>query len=180
MFNDPNPADVLSALNNAHPYEQSPRCSIQNQALCSLVFLYRDILKKEIGEFHNLIRVKKPQKLPMEAVENIDEELKVDPALFGCNRCFGLRVRGDAMIGVNIAGGDIAIIRPQQQVENGEIAAVLVEDLLAEVTLQFVGRTKTALTLKSANPKYRTLVFRWSGRERVTIVGKCVGIVSRV
>jgi SOS-response transcriptional repressor LexA len=39
--------------------------------------------------------------------------------------------------------------------------------------------TKTALTLKSANPKYRSLVFRYSGRQRVSIIGKYVGILRR-
>ena len=118
--------------------------------------------------------------VPIEAIETIEADMKIDPALFGCDRCFGLRVRGDSMIGVNIADGDIAIIRPQQQVENGEIAAVLVEDLLTEATLKIVRRTKTSLTLKSANPRYRSLIFRWRGCERVTIVGKYVGLVRRV
>jgi site-specific recombinase XerD len=39
--------------------------STQNQALCALVFLYRHVLNKEIGEFENLIRAKKPHKLPV-------------------------------------------------------------------------------------------------------------------
>jgi repressor LexA len=114
---------------------------------------------------------------PIEALENFEQELMVDPGLFGCERCFGLRVRGDSMIGLHITDGDIAIIRPQRQVGNGEIAAVLVEDLLPEATLKIVHRTKTALTLKSANPKYRSMVFRYGGRERVSIIGRYVGIV---
>ena len=39
--------------------------STQNQALCAIVFLYREVLKKDLGEFGNLIRAKKPQKLPV-------------------------------------------------------------------------------------------------------------------
>lgn len=39
--------------------------STQNQALCALVFLYRDVLKKELGEFEDLVRAKKPEKLPV-------------------------------------------------------------------------------------------------------------------
>ena len=39
--------------------------STQNQALCALVFLYRHVLKKEIGEFENLVRAKRPVKLPV-------------------------------------------------------------------------------------------------------------------
>jgi site-specific recombinase XerD len=39
--------------------------STQNQALCALIFLYREVIKKEIGDFKGLIRTKKPQKLPV-------------------------------------------------------------------------------------------------------------------
>jgi repressor LexA len=117
--------------------------------------------------------------LPIDAIENIVEELRVDPAVFGCDTCFGLRVRGDSMIGVNIADGDIAIIRPRKHVKNGSIAAVLVEDLLPEATLKIVQRTPTALTLKSANPKYRSIVFRYGGREKVSIIGRFVGLLRR-
>ena len=116
---------------------------------------------------------------PIEAIENVAEELDVKPEVFGCDRCFGVRVRGDSMIGAHIQDGDVAIIRPQSKVENGEIAAVLVEDVLTEATLKIVQLTNTALTLKSANPKYRSMVFRWRGRERVTILGKYVGIIRR-
>lgn len=117
--------------------------------------------------------------VPIEAIENIEEELKVPPDVFGCDRCFGLRVRGDSMIGANIADGDIAIIQPRSRVKNGEIAAVLVEDVLTEATLKIVQLTHSSLTLKSANPKYRSMIFRWRGRERVTIIGKYVGIIRR-
>lgn len=117
--------------------------------------------------------------IPIEAVENIEEALRVDPALFGCDGCFGVRVRGDSMTGVHITEGDIAIIRPQPQVENDEIAAVVVRDMFVEATLKIVRRNKTSLTLKSANPKYRALMF-WGGhRERVSILGKYVGLVRR-
>jgi repressor LexA len=117
--------------------------------------------------------------VPIGALENVEEELMVDPGLFGCRHCFGMHVRGDSMIGANIADGDIAIIRPQRQVANGEIAAVLVEDLLNEATLKVVYRTRTALVLKSANPEYRSMVFRYSGCERVSIIGKYTGIIRR-
>jgi integron integrase len=39
--------------------------STQNQALCALVFLYRQVLKIDLGDFENVIRAKKPSKLPV-------------------------------------------------------------------------------------------------------------------
>jgi site-specific recombinase XerD len=37
--------------------------STQNQALCALVFLYKEIIKKDIGQPDDLIRAKRPSKL---------------------------------------------------------------------------------------------------------------------
>jgi SOS regulatory protein LexA len=73
--------------------------------------------------------------VPLEAIENVEEELAVSPGLFGYDLCFGLRVSGDSMIDAHILDGDLAIIRPQQRVENGEIAAVTVDGKLPEATL---------------------------------------------
>ncbi len=39
--------------------------STQNQALCAIVFLYKHVLKKELGDFGNVIWAKKPKKLPV-------------------------------------------------------------------------------------------------------------------
>ena len=38
---------------------------MQNQALCALIFLYRHILKIELGQFNDLIFAKRPQKIPV-------------------------------------------------------------------------------------------------------------------
>ena len=39
--------------------------STQNQALSAIVFLYREIILKQLGEFENLIWAKKPSRLPV-------------------------------------------------------------------------------------------------------------------
>ena len=116
---------------------------------------------------------------PAEAIENLEEELAISPALFGCKRCFGLRVKGDSMVEAHILDGDLAIIRPQPKVENGEIAAVMVEDLLPEATLKVVRRTRSAISLEPANPAYSPLVFKGPQRKRVVVLGKYMGIVRK-
>jgi repressor LexA len=116
---------------------------------------------------------------PIEAIELAEEDLAISPALFGCEHCFGLRVRGDSMIEAHIMDGDLAIIRRQSRVDNGRIAAVLVEDVLTEATLKIIRRSPTALTLKPANSKYKSMVFRGRNRKRVKIIGKLVGVVRR-
>jgi repressor LexA len=116
---------------------------------------------------------------PLEAVESYKEELSVSPSLFGSDTCFGLKVTGDSMIEAHILDGDVAVIRPQKRVENGEIAAVIVRDILPEATLKIIRRTRTTLTLKPANPVYAPLVFKGPQRRKVSILGKLAGIIRR-
>lgn len=65
--------------------------------------------------------------LPIEAIEDPDDviELPVDsvPA-----NCFALRVRGTSMIEDHIDDGDLVVVRPQQSVDNGDIAVAIVND----------------------------------------------------
>jgi repressor LexA len=116
---------------------------------------------------------------PIEAVQHLEETLAISPELFGCEQCFGLRVRGDSMTGAHIVDGDLAIIRVQQRVENGQIAAVLVQDIFTEATLKIVRRKGNILMLEPANRRYKVLAFKGVERRRVTILGKLAGVVRR-
>ncbi len=117
---------------------------------------------------------------PIEAVEHLEETLAISPDLFGCEQCLGLRVRGDSMTGAHIMDGDLAIIRVQPRVESGQIAAVLVQDLLAEATLKIVRRKGDVLVLEPANRRYKSFSFKGVERRRVAIIGKLAGIVRRM
>ena len=116
---------------------------------------------------------------PLEAVENLEAVLAVSPDVFG-EGCFAVRVRGDSMIEAHILDGDLAVIRPQARVDNGAIAAVMVQGLLDEATLKIVHRTRSALRLEPANGAYEPLVFRGPQRGKVRILGRFVGILRRV
>ena len=39
--------------------------STQNQALCALVFLYREVIKKDLAQFEDLVHAKRPSRLPV-------------------------------------------------------------------------------------------------------------------
>ena len=117
---------------------------------------------------------------PIEAIENAEEMLGFQPSVFGCDACYALWVKGDSMIECHIMPGDLAIIKPQQQVQNGEIAAVLVRDMLSEATLKIVRRYKKSIKLIAANQAYEPLVFREKEMQRISIIGKLVGVVRRI
>jgi repressor LexA len=83
------------------------------------------------------------------------------------------------MIGARIFDGDIVFIRAQDTVENGEIAAVVIED---EATLKrvYFYPEKNKLILSPENPKYEPLVFIGSELNSVKILGKAVAYQSRL
>lgn len=114
---------------------------------------------------------------PILAEENRENDLPVDPRLFGSEKVFALWVKGDSMIDAQIRDGDFAIIRPQNDAENGEIVAVLVEGVEAEATLKVLRRKNEGLELHSANDAYRPLVFNGADRAKVRILGKLAGII---
>lgn len=99
------------------------------------------------------------------------EECELFSPIEDTNADFCLRVRGDSMVGAGIKDGDIVFIRKQDCVDDGEIAAVLVED---EATLKRVYITDDAVTLISENPKYKPMVFTKKQCKNIRILGKAV------
>lgn len=93
-------------------------------------------------------------------------------------RCdFCLRARGDSMTGARIYDGDIVFIREQSLVNNGEIAAVIIDD---EATLKRVFLSDGKLVLQAENPKYPPLIYIGDELNAVRILGKAVAFQSDV
>ena len=83
------------------------------------------------------------------------------------------------MINARIFDGDVVYIRQQEQVENGEIAAVLID---TEATLKrlYLYPEKDMLILKAENPKYEDYIFVGSEIENVQILGKAIAFTSPI
>ena len=90
---------------------------------------------------------------------------------------FTLRCKGDSMINARIFDGDLVYIRQQDEVNNGEIAAVLID---GEATLKRVRLHMDRLILEPANPLYDPIVFRGEEMNEVRILGKAVAFTSIV
>lgn len=112
--------------------------------------------------------------VPIWAEQNPEGFLPVPPALFGGGELFALHVLGDSMTGAGISNGDIAVIKRTDSVENGEIAAVLVEQ---EATLKRVYISSKTLVLKSENPAFTDLTFDLGKSVLVRILGRYQGII---
>lgn len=90
---------------------------------------------------------------------------------------FALRCKGDSMINARILDGDLVYIRKQPDVENGEIAAVLIKD---EATLKKVYHQNNALVLQPENTDYEPLVFVGEEINTIRILGKAVAFLSNI
>jgi repressor LexA len=92
---------------------------------------------------------------------------------------FCLRAHGDSMTGARIYDGDIVFIRSQDYVENGEIAAVIIND---EATLKrvYYYPEDGKLILSPENPRYAPLVYVGSELDNIKIIGKAVAFQSTV
>ena len=109
--------------------------STQTQALSALLFLYRHVLHREVGELHELVRARKPRRLPVvlsrEEVRAVLHELEHDDPqcrliaslLYGAglrlSECLRLRVldldlaRGELTVRSGKGGKDRATTLPQ-------------------------------------------------------------------
>lgn len=94
---------------------------------------------------------------------------------------FCLKAKGDSMINARIFDGDIVFIRKQDMVENGEIAAVVVNhDSEATLKRLYYYQEQSLLILRPENPAYEEQ--RYSGEQlnEVHILGKAVAFQSDV
>ena len=109
---------------------------------------------------------------PILAVENVDSYVPLPEGFFGNGgNLFMLRVRGNSMIEIGISDGDFVIIRSQETAENGEIAAVLIEN---EVTLKRFYKEKDHFILHPENKEMQDII-----TEKAVILGVLVGLMRR-
>ena len=140
---------------------------------------------KEEVELDNLFRIEK-RKFPLlgniacgtPIFANEEKELYVEAGT-NIHADFCLKAKGDSMIGARIYDGDIVFIKKQEMVDNGEIAAVIIED---EATLKRVNYfpEKNLLILKAENSKYEDLIYTGEQLDHIIILGKAVAFQSDI
>lgn len=92
---------------------------------------------------------------------------------------FCLRAKGDSMIGARIYDGDIVFIHKQEMVDDGEIAAVLIDD---EATLKrvYYDQENNVIQLFAENPQYKTMRFVGEELNHIRILGKAVALQTDI
>ena len=111
---------------------------------------------------------------PILADEHIEEYIDIPKHI---HADFALTCKGDSMINARIFDGDIVYIRQHDSVDNGEIAAVLIDN---EATLKRVKIYDDDISLEPENPMYKPLVFWNEEMNDVRILGKAVAFTSAI
>ena len=109
---------------------------------------------------------------PILADEHIEAFLPCDT---GVHADFGLVVSGDSMIGADIHDGDVVFIRSQPIVDDGQIAAVRIDD---DATLKRFYKNPDGCTLVSMNPQYPPMIFNSDNCDSIQIIGLAVAKYS--
>jgi repressor LexA len=112
--------------------------------------------------------------LPIEAMNENEDEIEVPVALIGGGEHFALEVEGESMIEAGIFDGDTVIIRKGEVAETGQIVVALVDE--SEVTLKRLRRRGNSVALEPANKLYETKIFP---ADRVKIQGRLVALLRR-
>lgn len=141
--------------------------------------------KEEIQQVDNLFRIE-TRKFPLlgniacgtPIFANEEKELYVEAGA-NIDADFCLRAKGDSMTGARINDGDIVFIRKQDTVDNGEIAAVVIDD---EATLKRVNYypQQELLILKAENSQYADMVYTGEQLNHIIILGKAVAFQSDI
>lgn len=107
--------------------------------------------------------------IPILAEENIEDYFSIDGRI---KADFALNIKGDSMVNAGINEGDMVFIHQTQNLENGEIGAILVE---GEATLKKFYKNEDSIVLQSENNKYPPMVF--TGGD-IKILGKLSAVLN--
>ena len=106
------------------------------------------------------------------AFEDIQGEIAIDKEDTRGGSFF-LRVRGDSMIDAAILDGDLALIKPQPDADNGDIVVVMVGN---EATMKRFYRENGRIRLQPENPEMQP-IFVGPDDNDISIIGKVVSLL---
>jgi len=113
---------------------------------------------------------------PILAEERIEGRFQLPRQLVGEGDLFLLRVRGDSMIGAQIAEGDYVVVREQPEAGNGDIVAALVPGVEDGATIKrFSRRDDGHVWLLPANERYQPIP-----ADDGKVLGRVVTVLRRI
>lgn len=114
---------------------------------------------------------------PFTAEDTVEIATSLMPAKEKGKDLFALQVQGDSMIDAMINDGDIVILRPTQEVRNGEMVAIWLDER-SETTLKYFYKEKDGYRLQPANPAFKPIMVKKT--EPLQIKGKVVMVIRKM
>ena len=110
--------------------------------------------------------------VPITAQENVEGEFVLPASFTRTSDGFMLRVQGDSMIDAAILDGDLIVVRPQRNANNGEIVVAMVD---GEATVKRFYKEDGRVRLQPENPAMEPIY-----ANDVTIVGRVEAVVRKL
>lgn len=95
------------------------------------------------------------------------------------NADFCLTAKGDSMTGARIHDGDLVFCRNTEMVDNGQIAAVIIEDS-ATLKRFYYYPEKDLVILRAENPDYEDQIYSGEELNQIHVIGQAVAFQSYV
>ena len=128
----------------------------------------------DLGTFHRIpILGRISAGLPLYAEQHIEGYTVTD--LNGGAEYFALIVRGDSMDALGIKDGYRIIVRRQEEVENGEVAVVMVGQDDATVKRFYASDSVVTLVPQSTNPEHQPQFYD-TAKTPVKVIGKVIKV----
>ena len=124
-----------------------------------------------------------PVPVPSSDFNYYDQETGIDiarsllPSKEKTEDLFALEVQGDSMIDAMVNDGDIVVMRPVTQAENGEMVAVWLLDR-DETTLKYFFNENGKIRLQPANPLMKPIII--DDPAQVQVQGKVVLVIRKL
>lgn len=133
-----------------------------------------DAIHIDLSKYHQIpILGRISAGLPLYADEHIEGYTLTD--LNSGGEYFALRVHGDSMNAIGINEGYLIVVRKQDEVEQGEVAVVLVDEEDATVKRFYSSDTTVTLMPQSTNPEHKPQMYDLS-KTRIKVLGKVIKV----
>lgn len=111
---------------------------------------------------------------PIEALANETETVSVPFDMVALGKYYALTIEGNSMVDAGIMDGDTAIIRKQEQADNGKIVVALIDN--NEATLKVLKKEGNIINLLPCNKEYNIQTYT---SDRIKIQGVLSGIIRQ-
>jgi repressor LexA len=154
--------------------------NIESNASRGISFIRKsseDFIERSIREDDTFVKIpiigRVAAGLPINAVENLEGSLVVDPSfLKKAEDAFALRVKGDSMINAGINDKDLVIVSPKEQAKNGDIVVAMLNDEATVKKFEFINNK---IRLIAENNSY--LPIEVNKEDDFKLIGKVKGVV---